>query len=352
MQVPTLPDNEADRLASLQRMQLLASPDEPCFDRITRIAQKLFKTPIVLISLVDTDQQWFKSCIGLTCRSTSRDISFCGHAILSDSLLVVPDALQDARFRDNPLVLGAPFIRFYAGCPLKNHEGYRIGTLCIIDDQPRQLTPDEYQSLQDLGAWVELAFLNRDLSGVQQSLIQELDQSKRLTQLDPLLNIWHREAILELLKRELSRAFHNKSRMAVALLDIDQFARVNQQVGHQASDLVLFDFVRRVKSCVRQFDTIGRYGNDEFLIILPDIEREGVCIRLSKLINEIRGAPFTSDATLIDLHASVGCVTIDYTLSTPNEQEVLAFLEQALSDAMATGGNKLIMRATENILQK
>ncbi len=110
-----IPDNEPERISSLRRMLLMATPDEEIFDRIVRMAKRVFNVPVALITLIDTNRQWFKSCIGLAERQTSRDVSFCGHAIMSDDLFIVPDATKDARFSDNPLVVGEPHVIFYAG---------------------------------------------------------------------------------------------------------------------------------------------------------------------------------------------------------------------------------------------
>ena len=143
MQTPATPDNERLRLDALRRMAILDTSAEERFDRITRIARNMFDVPISLVSLVDEDRQWFKSCCGLSVPETPRDISFCGHAILGDDLFVVEDATRDLRFADNPLVSGDPHIRFYAGSPLQIGEGYKLGTLCIIDRKPRLL--DERQ---------------------------------------------------------------------------------------------------------------------------------------------------------------------------------------------------------------
>lgn len=137
MKVPEIPSNEHDRLETLRSLRLLDSPSEERFDRLTWMAQRLFGVPIALVSLVDENRQWFKSCLGLSARETSRDISFCGHTILGDDLLVIPDATLDERFSDNPLVFNNPHIRFYAGCPINAPNGMKLGTLCIIDDRPR-----------------------------------------------------------------------------------------------------------------------------------------------------------------------------------------------------------------------
>lgn len=127
LNVPELPIDEAARLLALQRANLLDTPAEMRFDRITRLAASVFEVPICLISLVDSDRQWFKSKVGLDVCQTNRDISFCGHAILHDDIFIVSDATEDARFASNPLVIHEPHIRFYAGAPLKEPSGQTIG---------------------------------------------------------------------------------------------------------------------------------------------------------------------------------------------------------------------------------
>lgn len=128
---------ERDRVATLRGYGLLDTPNEPMFDRIVRQARQLLDVPIVLISLVDADRQWFKAKIGLEAFETPRCISFCTHALSGPDVFIVPDAQRDPRFADNPMVTGAPFIRFYAGAPLAADNGRRIGTLCVIDTRPR-----------------------------------------------------------------------------------------------------------------------------------------------------------------------------------------------------------------------
>lgn len=152
---PPFPASESERLRALCELRILDTPTEERFDRITRIAADLFRVPIALISLVDSDRQWFKSRVGLDATQTPRNISFCGHAILGDGSLVVEDALNDVRFMDNPLVTGPPHIRFYAGMPLHAIGGWRLGTLCLIDSAPRNFTIDDVRRLVDLSAWAE-----------------------------------------------------------------------------------------------------------------------------------------------------------------------------------------------------
>jgi GAF domain-containing protein len=175
MKSPAIPANEILRLAALKNSKLLDTSAEEVFDDITKLASYVCNTPIALITLLDDTRQWFKSNIGLNVSETPRYISFCGHAILGNEILEIPNALEDERFRDNPLVINEPNIRFYAGIPLITNEGYAFGTLCVIDKIPRQLSQEQHSALQSLGrqvvalieyrlSMIETALINHDLS--------------------------------------------------------------------------------------------------------------------------------------------------------------------------------------------
>jgi PAS domain S-box-containing protein len=152
---PPKPPDEIDRIAALCRLHVLDTPADDRFDRITRTAQRLFHVPIALVSLVDGDRQWFKSRSGLTAQETPRNISFCGHAILEERPFIINDAHADPRFADNPLVTGAPFLRFYAGIPIHEAGGWRVGTLCLIDTVPRAFSVADVAALRELAHWAE-----------------------------------------------------------------------------------------------------------------------------------------------------------------------------------------------------
>src|ERR1700761_1760466 len=137
---PEIPSDDASRVATLRGLGLLDTASEERFDRITRLAQRILGVPIALVSLVDADRQWFKSSQGLDATETSREVSFCGHAISDKETFVVPDATADARFYDNPFVTEDPHIRFYAGCPIAAPSGALVGTLCVLDREPRNLS--------------------------------------------------------------------------------------------------------------------------------------------------------------------------------------------------------------------
>ncbi|MFK3737896.1 GAF domain-containing protein [Massilia sp. TN1-12] len=145
-----MPANERTRLAALAASGLVDTEDEPRFDRVVRLAAMVTGSPIALISLLTSTRQWFKARVGLSARETPRDWAFCSHTILKNELFVVEDALEDERFRTNPLVLQEPHIRFYAGIPLRDKSGQPLGSLCVIDREPRRLRAAEVQSLMDL----------------------------------------------------------------------------------------------------------------------------------------------------------------------------------------------------------
>ena len=148
------PKNDQARVAALEKYAILDTDPELAFDDLTLLASFVCKTPIALISLIDEHRQWFKSRVGLSLSETSRDIAFCSTAILQPEIFIVPDTLEDERFRNNPLVVSEPHIRFYAGAPLITEDGYALGALCAIDQKPRELAPEEKDALKALSRLV------------------------------------------------------------------------------------------------------------------------------------------------------------------------------------------------------
>ena len=166
-----IPENEKKRLKVLWQYEVLDTVPEEVFDDLTELAARICEAPIALISLVDEKRQWFKAKVGVSLSETSRDISFCAYAITQSDLFIVPNATQDKRFANNPMVTSEPKIRFYAGAPLITPDGHALGTLCVIDKVPRELRPDQKQALRILARHVvsqlELRRRSRELSDVR-----------------------------------------------------------------------------------------------------------------------------------------------------------------------------------------
>ncbi|BDT59382.1 hypothetical protein MasN3_28760 [Massilia varians] len=281
MERPRIPTDEAQRLAALHATRLLGSPPEESFDRITRTAARLLGVPIALVSLIDKDRQWFKSRTGLDTCETPRAISFCGHAILSDEPLVVPDAAQDARFVDNPLVTGDMHLRFYAGVQLYSVERKKIGTLCVIDRKPRRLGPGELEALRDLARMVEQLIYHRQLAMAAQSLSERLrdcppaagdaSASGELVWLvahDLLTGLPNRQAMLRAIQGSIAGWRADGTPALVACINIDRFKRFNETLGHRAGDEILVGLATSLQALLREGDMLARAGSDEFLLLL------------------------------------------------------------------------------------
>lgn len=251
METPAHPLDEAERLDALWTLGLLDTPPEARFDRLTRLACRVFGAETALVSLVDDERQWFKSRVGFAARELPRCTSFCGHAILGDGVFWIPDTLRDARFADNPLVRGEPFIRFYAGCPIRSAGGYKLGTLCVLDTEPREFTPEQEQDLRDLAAIAE-----RELHAVELAITDELT------------GLSNRRGFLALAGQSLRICRRERLPAALIYFDLDGFKAINDADGHAAGDAVLRCFAGHLQSEMRASDPCGRVGGDEFVAFL------------------------------------------------------------------------------------
>ncbi|WP_295951727.1 sensor domain-containing diguanylate cyclase [Rhodoferax sp.] len=250
---PAIPSDEPFRLGTLRSLDLLDTPPEERFDRLTRMAKRMFGVSIALVSLVDENRQWFKSAQGLADKETPRDISFCGHAILGDGLLLVPDAKSDERFFDNPLVINPPYVRFYAGWPLRALNGSKLGTLCLLDPQPRAFADEDIQLMGDLVAIVE----------------QEIS-TYQLATLDELTRLHNRRGFLALAQHALHLAVRKALPSSLVFFDLDKFKAINDNFGHAEGDKALVVFADQMRRSFRDADILSRLGGDEFVVLLFD----------------------------------------------------------------------------------
>ena len=333
MMVPPMISNEKDRLASLHALRILDTPIEDRFERITRLARRLLSVPIAAISLLDEQRQWFKAVEGLLCSQTSRDVSFCGHTIHAGEMLVVNDARLDERFADNPLVTGEPSIVFYAGQPVRAADGQILGTICVIDRKPRRLSNEDQQILRDLAGLAASELNGTAPAGAQSDLVAQLDAPHRLDLIDPLTRVWNERGLSELLRRSWNAAQQAPHGLALLRININGFARINQQHCRATGDAALCHLTKRMLSAIRGEDTLGRLGDDQFLAILSPFEGENNLPKVAdRIMTRVQEAPMTTRTTSVSATVSIGAAMWPHT-DANDVEDLLQLAEADLSRA-------------------
>jgi diguanylate cyclase (GGDEF)-like protein len=351
---PDLPANETARLRSLHRYAILDSAAEQAYDDITAIASYVAQTPIALISLVDADRQWFKSRIGLSVSETPRDLAFCAHAILNpEAPLLVPDALQDRRFSDNPLVTGTPDIRFYFGMPLVTPDNHALGTLCVIDRVSRALSGEQAKVLAALSRQVVTQLELRRQSTALAQLVEQRDmylarieaqhvelreanarlEERSLT--DQLTGVGNRAAFDLRLVEEVRRALRHGTGLSMLLVDVDHFKDFNDSFGHPAGDRALQKVAQGLR-CERSGDFLARYGGEEFVVLLPATPAEDARVIAERLRRVVAALEIPERPVTV----SIGVSTL---LAGDTDQSRLVLAaDQALYRAKRAGRNRVV----------
>src|ERR1700748_1152857 len=250
VEAPKPPDEER-RLAALHALNLLDTEPEERFDRITRLAQRVFDTQMATFTLVDAERQWFKSDVGAAGKEDPRDVSFCSHAILAPWTTVIKDAREDARFHDNPLVTGDPNIRFYAGHPVSGPGGETIGTLCVIDDKPRAAADFDAKALAEFAAMVEAEVASLSLAIG-----------------DELTGLANRRGFEMLGERLPPAARRLELPLSAIYADLDNMKPINDPYGHEAGARALVEIAEVLNATLRASDLVARLGGDEFCALL------------------------------------------------------------------------------------
>jgi len=317
-----VPADEDQRLRDLERYGVMDADSDEHFDRILDLAAAIFQTPIVAISLVEADRQWFLAQRGLAVRETPREMAFCAHAIVHDEVLVVPDARTDERFRSNPLVCSEPHIRFYAGAPLHTPDGHNLGTLCVIDREPRDLSPEHRALLHRLAELV----------------MRELEL-RRQAHLCPVTGLPTRHTFLAIGERELERARRDQHPLALLLFDVDNLRLINNRWGHEAGDRVLSDVVSLARTFLQPQDFSARLGDGEFGLLLVGIDGDQAMGMADALRSAVAHMPGVHSHSDFRLHISGGL-----TVLSPADRRFLDLVrraEQALELAKGNGRNQI-----------
>lgn len=333
MPAAPLPVDELARLAELRKYEVLDTPPEKAFDDAVKLAASICGTPIAIVSLVDETRQWFKARLGLAEQETSRELSFCAHAILHPrEMLVVPDATQDARFADNSLVTGLKKIRFYAGVPLVTSSGHALGTLCVIDTTPREMPAAHGEALATLARTVVTEL---ELRRVSSELSRANDQLRNLSFIDPLTGLANRRALDVRLAGEMERAIRHDAPLALLMLDIDYFKQYNDGCGHVLGDDALSRFAELLSAEVRQTDMVARYGGEEFAVLLPETTEEGARVLAERYRAHVEAARFPCR----QVTTSIGLAAWQSRFERP--EDFINAADQALYAAKAGGRNQV-----------
>ncbi len=351
------PDNEPARLKALHDFGILDTLPEQSFDDIRRLASEICNTPVALVSFIDGERQWFKSKQGIGLDETPRDIAFCAHTILETDLLVVPDASQDRRFADNPLVRDTPAIRFYAGAPLVTAGGEALGTLCVIDMVRRTLTPDQEDSLRALSRQVmaqlelrryvaEQARQQAILRAYQEQLEAANAQLERASLTDDVSGFHNTRYLHRTLDTLLAPSDAPPAPVSLAFFDMDRFKSVVDTHGHLLGARILREVAQAVHQALDDEDQIVRYGGDEYVVILPGQDAEKALVKVERMKERISQTPFLQHEGLdLRLTASFGLAT--YPDNAANKRQLLAAADRSLFRSKKQGRNR-VTRAGAN----
>lgn len=341
MKIAKKPANEAARLEDLKELNILDTPISKNFERITKITQALFNVPMVAISLLDNERQWLKSTQGINACETSREDSFCSYAILQDEFFIIKDTLKDDRFVDNPFVTGDPHIRFYAGYPIKSKKGNNLGALCIIDTQPRNFTMEQLNCLKDMAGMTENELQNQRNKYLQSELIQELDETKRKSLTDPLTRLWNRAGIENLLFKQIALSRSLEKGFGLAMVDIDNFKQVNDTYGHAAGDQTLRHLSKLFIDTLRENDAVGRWGGEEFLIVIDVSEKETLRNIVERLRTRLQDTPVQYEGNTINITITIGLIFVD-PAKNKRTVDLVESADKALYQGKNSGKNKVV----------
>ena len=321
-----LPDNEVERLAALRRYDVLDTADEQEYDDLTTMAAAICDVPISVISLIDENRQWFKSRHGIAATETPREDAFCAHAILRpDEIMEVRDSALDRRFAGNPLVTGGPKIRFYAGAPLLSADGAAIGTICVIDQKPRELTELQKKGLAALSRRVVAQFEMRQL--MAQLELQSMS--------DGLTGVWNRRAFDRRLREEWARHARLGQPLGLLMLDVDKFKSFNDEFGHPQGDRALITVARTVEATLRDSDFFARYGGEEFAVLLPHMEAEGSLLAAERIRQAVERVDWPVRAVTLSIGVAALSPSADM-----DRNSLVARADRALYQAKAGGRNR------------
>lgn len=297
--------NEQDQLASMRRMLSIGGPSSEDYVRTLRMARQLLQLPIAYVSIISEHCQCLAAVSGLPMAELPRKYSLCHRAVALGQLFACGDTQSDPDFQGNPMVTQAPFVRSFAAMPVRSAEGQYIGALCVADCAARQWRPEELEALSDLAFGLETVIALRFLAGSHGQALEQVGQLARVAHTDALTQLLNRRGISEMAHHAYTRCHLEGGGFAVAIIDLDHFKQVNDNYGHDAGDAALVVAAERLRQAVRGGDLVGRWGGEEFLMLLPSARQDELAGIGQRLVQALRGPVLYQDQQFA-LSASVG----------------------------------------------
>lgn len=330
------------KIASLHSLDPFYTPLEERFERITRLARRALDVPIAAITVVEDGRQWFKSVAGLQVSELPLENSLCTEVLKDGKTVIVPDTREDLYLAENPLVCGRPKIRFYAGAPLKNSEKQTVGTFCAMGTRPRKPDANFATILADLADMAQRELFSVELNNAQAALVSKLGRARRQAMFDPLTRLWNRRGGTELLDSALKEALKHNHSLGVCLADIDNFKQINDQFGHQVGDQVLRRMAEGIVASVRPQDIVCRYGGEEFLVIVHDVDEKGCVAIGERICNGMRKLAIQTGGEPLPATISVG-VALRARGETLTTEHLVARADKALYESKRGGRDRVTM---------
>jgi diguanylate cyclase (GGDEF)-like protein len=336
----TIASTATIKLASLPGSDLLYTPLEERFERLTRLGRRTLNAPVAAVILKTQDKQWVKSVAGWNVTELPETLKLCDWTAAERKIYVIRDMATDPRTAGHPFVIGSPKLRFYAGYPLYDADGMPAGVFCVFDTKPRELSQADEQVCVDLAQLTQQELLSDQVTKVRAALTAKLSIARREAMMDPLTRLWNRRGANMLLKAALDRADRENHPLGVAVLDLDNFKRINDTYGHQAGDELLRKIGARLVSAVRGQDLTFRLGGDEFLLLMIDTDED-----IAKRIAERVRRAITDDTIRTRSGSLPASVSVGLTMRAPHEQltvdQLLERADQALRRSKADGRNRV-----------
>ncbi|MFZ6748301.1 GGDEF domain-containing protein [Undibacterium sp. Ren11W] len=321
---------------------LMSEKYESRIKRIERLGVKLFGVANCLVSFGNLSDRAYQGEHSMN----AMEAMFCDGLPIPDEILVVNDTTLDAKFALDRFVVGLPYIRFYAAHPIFDSARNIIGCVSLIDYRPRDFDDENRQIFADLLVMVERELLMLSMYKMQVALIKQNRNLKRDSLIDPILGTWNKGAIVRSLRIEMERCSKAEKPLALLVVTLDQIATIHATHGTAISDMVLVKMISRIRSCIRPFDALGRFGNDVFLMVLPGASRLVATAVAERIRLTIMSNPEEIDAASIDLTISAGIVSTD-TFPDAEPEILISYAEKALLSAKTAGNNRVVPAIAE-----